>query len=179
MKYVALLRGINVGGNNVIRMAALRMAFEALGFTKVSTFIASGNVVFETKRTSRTTLTADIEDALSETFGYESKIVLLSADDLAAVLADVPAGFGTEPDRYRYDVIFVKPPLTPRMALPEVDLAPGVDDVEAGTHALYFRRLEAQVTRSRISKIVGKPVYKSMTIRNWNTTRRLAELLEG
>jgi uncharacterized protein (DUF1697 family) len=179
MRYVALLRGINVGGNNVIRMAALRAAFESLGFERVSTFIASGNVLFDAKRASKAVLTDKIERALSDAFGYDSKIVLVSADDLATVIAEAPPGFGSAPDRYRYDVIFVKPPATPKAAIAEVETAPGVDEVHAGTHALYFWRVTALASRSRLSKIIGKPVYKSLTIRNWNTTKRLLELVEA
>ena len=178
MRYVALLRGINVGGKNIIRMEALRAAFEGLGFDDVSTFIASGNVLFEAKG-SKAALTAKIERALSDAFAYESKIVLISEKDLAAVVDEAPPGFGTEPKSYRYDVVFVKPPLTPAEALPEFDLGPGVDDAWAGSHAIYFRRLEKLVTRSRISKIVGKPVYKSLTLRNWNTTQKLLALLDA
>jgi uncharacterized protein (DUF1697 family) len=179
VRYVALLRGINVGGNNIIRMDALRAAFEALGLRTVTTFIASGNVLFEADSNDNAALTGQIERALATAFAYDSKIVLLSADDLRAAIAEAPPGFGEEPDTYRYDVLFVKPPMTPRKALAEIETTPGVDDVEAGTHALYFRRLTAQASRSRMSKIVGKPVYKSLTIRNWNTTRRLLELVDA
>lgn len=173
MIYVALLRGINVGGNNVIKMVALREAFEALGFTAVATYIASGNVVFTAKAKSKSSLTTKIEAALAEAFAYESKIVLVSAKDLAAVVEEAPPDFGKRPARYRYDVLFVKRPLTARKALADVETAPGVDEVHAGTHALYFRRLTAKATKSRLSKIVGKPFYKDLTVRNWNTTVNL------
>jgi len=173
--YVALLRGINVGGNNVIRMAALREAFEALGFAAVRTYIQSGNVLFAAKGTKRA-LTKRIEDALEGTFAYAAKIVLVTAAELRAVVDEAPAGFGDDPTRYRYDVLFVKPPLTARAALADVETAPGVDEVRAGAHALYFRRLIAKATKSRLGKIVGKPVYKSLTIRNWNTTTKLLAL---
>lgn len=177
MIYVALLRGINVGGNNLIKMSELREAFEALGHTNVSTYIASGNVVFDAgvKRT-KAALTTSIEAALSKAFAYESKLVVISAKDLALAVAEAPKGFGKEPAKYRYDVIFVKPPLTTRAALPQVETTPGVDDVAAGKHALYFRRLIAKATKSKLAKIVGKPLYRDLTIRNWNTTTKLLAL---
>jgi uncharacterized protein (DUF1697 family) len=179
VKYVALLRGINVGGNNVIRMDALRATFETLGFGSVATYIQSGNVVFETPPRGEAELTAAIEIALGQAFDYDSKIVLVSAGELASVVADAPPGFGTEPDLHRYDVLFVKPPITPHEVLAEVEAAPGVDEVQAGARVLYFRRLIAKATRSRLSKLVGKPVYKSLTIRNWNTTKRLLAMMEA
>jgi len=178
VRYVALLRGINVGGNNIIRMDALRAAFESLGFSGVATYIQSGNVVFQTEAGPRAELTERIERALGSAFEYDSKIVLVTADELAAAVIEAPSGFGSEPARYRYDALFVKPPLTAREALAEVETNPVVDDVWAGTHVLYFRRLTALATRSRLSRIVGKPVYKSLTIRNWNTTKQLLAMLE-
>ncbi len=171
--YVALLRGINVGGNNIIKMVALRAAFEALGFSDVATYIQSANVVFTARSGSKPALTKKIEAALAKTFSYDSKVVIVSAEELAAVVAEAPRGFGKQPTRYRYDVLFVKPPLDARAALPEVPTAPGVDEAHAGTHALYFRRVAAKATKSRLSRIVQKPIYKNLTIRNWNTTIKL------
>jgi uncharacterized protein (DUF1697 family) len=175
MVYVALLRGINVGGNNLIKMTALRECFEALGFGDVRTYIASGNVVFDAKG-SKAALTTKIEAALSKAFAYESKLVVVSAPDLALAVREAPDGFGREPGKYRYDVIFTKPPLTPKAVLPHVETTPGVDDVAIGKHALYFRRLIAKATRSKLSKIAAKSVYRDLTIRNWNTTTKLLAL---
>jgi len=177
--YVALLRGINVGGNNIIKMVALREAFGVLGFTAVATYIQSGNVVFTAGSGTKTTLTKTIEAALAKTFAYDSKVVIVSAKELAAVVAEAPSGFGKEPTRYRYDVLFVKPPLQARAALAEVPTAAGVDEVHAGTHALYFRRVTAKATKSRLSRLVQKPIYKSLTIRNWNTTVKLLAMTEA
>lgn len=178
MVYVALLRGINVGGNNIIKMVALREAFEALGYTAVATYIQSGNVVFTAKAGAKAALTKTIEAALAKSFGYEAKVVVVSAKDLAAVVAEAPNGFGKQLTRYRYDVVFVKPPLKTRTAAKDFELAPGVDEMGIGKHAVYFRRLTAKATRSRLSRIVQKPVYKSLTIRNWNTTVKLLAMVE-
>lgn len=177
-RQVALLRGINVGGNNIIKMLALRESFEAMGHGEVVTYIQSGNVVFTAKSADKAKLTTSIEKALSTTFGYESKIVIVSAKELARVVDEAPPGFGKQPTLYRYDVMFVKEPMTTKEALAQVSAKPGVDDVHAGKHALYFRRLIAKATQSHLSKIVGKPVYKSLTVRNWNTTMKLRAMVE-
>lgn len=179
MVYVALLRGINVGGNNIIKMVALREAFETLGYTAVATYIQSGNVVFTAKAGAKAKLTKTIEAALAKTFAYDSKIVVITAKELAAVVAEAPRGFGKQPMRHRYDVLFVKPPLRTRAAAKEIETAPGVDEVAVGKHALYFRRVTAKATRSRLSRIVQKPVYKNLTIRNWNTTVKLLAMAEA
>ena len=178
-RYVALLRGINVGGNNLIKMSDLRACFEALGFGEVATFIASGNVLFTAKKGSPAALCKRIEGALSRQFAYSASVVLRSDAQLAEVVAKAPRGFGTLPKKFRYDVLFLKEPLEAAEALKSVPLKEGVDAAFAGPGALYFSRLIAKATQSRLSKIVGTPIYKQLTIRNWNTTTALARLAAG
>lgn len=178
MRYLALLRGINVGGNNIIPMARLKASFEALGFSEVATVIQSGNVLFTAPSVSLKTLEKKIEAALSHDFGYEANVVLCSKPMMAAVVRDAPKGFGSKPDAYRYDVLFLKAPLTGKKAIADVPTKEGVDTVHAGKNVLYFSRLIAKITQTKLTKIVGTPVYKQMTIRNWNTTSKLAGMME-
>jgi uncharacterized protein (DUF1697 family) len=178
-RHVALLRGINVGGNNVIKMVDLRKSFETLGFSEVATYIQSGNVLFTAKTAPKHKLEKTIEKALSAAFGYESRIVLVAAQELELVVAEAPAGFGKQPDRYRYDVLFVKEPLTALEAIGQVSTKPGVDSAHAGRHALYFRRLISKATQSHLARIAQQPVYKNLTIRNWNTTTKLLGMVSG
>jgi uncharacterized protein (DUF1697 family) len=173
-RHVALLRGINVGGNNIIKMRDLKACFEGIGLTGVETYIQSGNVVFSSKAAPRAKLTKRIETALGDAFGYAAPVVLVSAEEMATLIAKAPSGFGENPDRYRYDVVFVKPPLTSSAAIEQVPARSGVDTVHAGERALYFQRLVSKASQSYLSKIVGSPIYKSVTIRNWNTTSKLA-----
>jgi uncharacterized protein (DUF1697 family) len=178
-RYVALLRGINVGGKNVIRMTDLKVCVEKLPARDVATFIQSGNVIFSCEEADAAKLTDRIERMLSLRFGYNSRIVLLSEDQLKSAVAAAPEGFGSEPRKYRYDVIFLKPPLAAADAMRQVSLKPGVDRAHAGDGVLYFSRLIAKSAQSHLSRIVQKPVYASMTIRNWNTTTKLAERMKG
>jgi uncharacterized protein (DUF1697 family) len=69
--------------------------------------------------------------------------------------------------------VFVKEPLTTAEVLPQISAKAGVDTVHAGEQAIYFRRLISKVSQSHLSKLVQRPVYKFVTIRNWNTTTRL------
>jgi uncharacterized protein (DUF1697 family) len=177
-RYVALLRGINVGGKNPIKMAALRACFEELGFSDVGTYIQSGNVLFRTS-VKRAELGARIEGALSEAFGYEASVVLRSKKQMQGIVAGAPKGFGAAPDRYRYDVLFLKKPLTAASAIETVPTREGVDDVQAGTGVLYYSRLISEASRSQLSKIVSLPSYQRMTIRNWKTTTKLQEMMSA
>jgi uncharacterized protein (DUF1697 family) len=176
-RHIALLRGINVGGKNIIRMADLRASFEAIGFTEVETYIQSGNVLFSSKPAGKAKLVMAIEKALSGAFRYTSRVVVVSARELELVVAQAPAGFGKRPDQYRYDVLFVKEPLTTAETLPQVPARPGVDEAHAGEHAIYFRRLISKASQSHLTKLVQRPVYQSLTIRNWNTTTKLLAMV--
>jgi uncharacterized protein (DUF1697 family) len=176
-QYVALLRGINVGGKNLIKMMELKACFEALGFTNVRTYIQSGNVLFSADQSNQARLTSLIEDALSKTFSYTSRVVLRSEKEMKAVVAQAPEDFGSQPAVYRYDVIFLKEPLTSAEAIQSVSTKEGVDRAFAGDGVLYFSRLISKATQSHLSRIVSMPVYQSMTIRNWNTTTKLLDLI--
>jgi uncharacterized protein (DUF1697 family) len=177
--FVALLRGINVGGNNLIKMPDLRRCFEDLGFGQVATYIQSGNVLFEAAKQRPARLATRIEAALSERFGYEARVVLRSHEQVRAVVAAAPAGFGSQPALYRYDVLFLREPLTAGEALRDLRTREGVDQAFAGDGVCYFARLTSRATQSYLSRIVGLPVYQRLTIRNWNTTVRLLALLDA
>ena len=177
-RYVALLRGINVGGHNLVPMADLRKAFEDGGYSDVATYIQSGNVVFASTAPAKS-LEDDIEGMLERRFGFPLVVVVRSEAQLRSVVKKAPAGFGQTPDEYHSDVIFLKSPMTPAKAMEVVKLRDGVDQVWSGTGALYFARLSARRTESRMSKIVGTPPYKLMTIRNWATTTKLLGMLDA
>ncbi len=177
--YVALLRGINVGGKNLIKMAALKACFEANAFEGVATYIQSGNVVFASPETRAAELTQRIEAMLAETFGYQATVVVRNRRQMRAVVERAPDGFGAEPMRYRYDVTFLKEPLTAKEAMKSVPTRPDVDEAYTGAGVLYFSRLTAKAIQSRLSKIVSSPIYPSVTIRNWNTTTKLRGMMDA
>ena len=177
-KYVALLRGINVGGKNLIKMTDLKACFQALGLEDVSTYIQSGNVLFSADRSEQARLTIQIEEALSKTFNYKSRVVLRSHKQMKEIVARAPKSFGNDPATYRYDVIFLKAPLTAVEAMKSVTAKEGVDQAFAGQGVLYFSRLISKASQSHLTRIIGMPVYQDMTIRNWNTTTRLLSLME-
>ena len=176
MRYVALLRGINVGGRNKVAMADLREAFEAAGFGAVRTYIASGNVLFESNAPGDS-LEADIEAMLERRFGVPLVVVVRSERQFRTVVEKAPDGFGAQPGTYHSDAIFLKAPLTSRQAMGVVKLREGVDQAWPGTGVIYFARLSARRTQSLMGRIVGTPEYQRMTIRSWTTTTKLLGLL--
>lgn len=178
MTYICLLRGINVGGKNIIKMADLRDCLTNLGLENVNTYIQSGNIVFDSKITDKQALSKQIEDAINEQFGFLPPTLLLSKEDLDKAINQAPKSFGSKPEKYRYDVIFLFPEVSAKEALDQIEAKEGVDTVNSGDVAIYFSRLVAKATQSKLSKIIKKPIYQKITIRNWRTTNKLVEMVE-
>lgn len=179
-QYVVLLRGINVGGKNKISMVALKRCLEELGFTNVATYIASGNVILESDKAA-VAIKNQIEKALLKSFTLDSdliKVLVLSQNRLAAIVAHKPKGFGEQPEKYHSDAIFLID-ISADEAMPVFNPREGVDTVWPGDGVIYFQRLSALRTKSRLSNVVGTATYKSMTIRTWNTTVQLLSLISS
>ena len=176
-RYVALLRGINVGGRNLIKMPDLKACFESDGFQGVATYIQSGNVLFDAGDGSVAALTERIEGMLTSTFDYRAVVIVRSARQLRAIVERAPAGFGTDPTLHRYDVVFLKAPLTASAVMKSIPTRGEVDRAEGGSGVIYFSRLISKAAQSRLSSIVSVPAYHDMSIRNWNTTTNLLRKL--
>jgi uncharacterized protein (DUF1697 family) len=177
MKYVALLRGINVGGNNIIKMEDLRITFEKAGYTNVATFIQSGNVVFDSTSLDKEQITTHIESILSKTFHYSSRVVLRSKKEIYTTLHGVPRDWNSEKDLRCY-ILFVKEPLTANDVASDVELHEGIDFLSVGAGVLYMSTKMEGLTKSKFSKLIGKKVYKEVTTRNYKSARMIFELME-
>ena len=176
--YVALLRGINVGGRNPIRMPELAACFRDAGYEDVSTYLQSGNVLFSAARKTGAKLEADVEAMLEQRFGTPLLVVIRSRDELAQTIDAAPADHGSS--KLRSDVIFLKHPLTSKEALAEMpELREGIDAVAPGPGAIYFSRVAAQATKTRIQKLMAMPIFQQMTVRTWRTSVRLLEKLDA
>jgi uncharacterized protein (DUF1697 family) len=178
--YVILLRGINVGGKNIVPMAALKTCLEGLGFTDVSTYIASGNALLTSGKPSDE-IKAMVETALINSFKLDSeliKVLVLSRSQLQGVIDNKPGAFGDQPEKYHSDAIFLID-IDAAQAMPVFNPREGVDQVWPGDGVIYSQRLSALRTKSRLSKIVASPLYSSMTIRSWSTAIKLLSMLNG
>jgi len=120
-----------------------------------------------------------IEAALSARFGYEATATIRIHAELRAVVNDAPSGFGDDPDRYRYDVLFfMDREAVASDVIKDVPARDGVDAVATGPGVLYFTRVTARASQSHLARITGRASYKAMTIRNWRTTTRLLERMD-
>jgi uncharacterized protein (DUF1697 family) len=176
--YVILLRGINVGGKNAVSMADLKKCLEQQGFSNVVTYIASGNVILKSDKRPND-VKSQIEGVLPQNFNLDDgfiKVLVLTNKQFQAVVDNKPKGFGEQPEKYHSDVIFLMD-IDSAQALPAFNPREGVDHIWAGNSVIYSQRLSSQRTKSRLNKIMETPLYKSMTIRNWNTTTKLLDML--
>ncbi|MCB9228050.1 MAG: DUF1697 domain-containing protein [Deltaproteobacteria bacterium] len=173
---LCLLRGINVGGKNIIKMSNLKLCFEKMGLLNVETYIQSGNVLFNSGK-ANSILTSMLEKSLYAAFSYTEPLLVMSAKKLESIIASSPDGFGDNPELFRYDVIYMIKGMTTKKFAKIVVLKEGVDTMSVGKDAVYFSRLISKASKSQLSRIMNKPEYKSVTIRNWNTTLRLADKL--
>jgi len=179
-KFVVFLRGINVGGKNKVAMAELKTCLEKLGFQNVSTYIASGNVILQSDKPV-SIVKEIIEEELPKSFKLDSKLIkvlVLSLKQLQEIVDTKPSGFGEHPDKFHSDVIFLMD-IDVTEALKVFNPKEGVDRIWPGKQVVYSQRLSELRTKSRLSKIVGTPAYKSMTIRTWGTTTKLLDLLKA
>ena len=178
MKYIVLLRGINVGGKNKIAMASLKKCLEELGYSSVSTYIASGNVILESDKPANE-IKSQIEETLPESFTLDNesiKVLALTRNQLQAVIDNKPEGFGEQPEKYHSDALFLMG-IDSASVMPLFNPREGVDRVWPGDGVIYSQRLSSQRTRSRLNIIMATPAYKCMTIRSWSTTTKLLEIL--
>jgi uncharacterized protein (DUF1697 family) len=176
MTYVALLRGINVGGNRKIEMKRLKATFEQLGLGDVRTYINSGNVIFRTESTDATALAGVLEAAIETDFGFPVKVLVRSADDIRALVDALPADWAND-DAAKCDVMFLAEEIDGPDILDRLTIKPDIDDARYVPGAVLWRVERPKATRSGMMKLVGTELYAQMTVRNCNTARKLDSLM--
>ena len=176
MVYAALLRGINVGGNNKIDMKTLKAAFEQVGMNNVVTYINSGNIVFTTADYTKTELVQLLEKAIVDTFGLQIKVLVVSLEDMKKVMSTLPASW-TNDDKMRSDVLFLWEAINDESILEKLPYKPELETVKYAPGAILWSIDKANVTKGGMTKLIGTKLYQQMTIRNVNTTRKIYELM--
>jgi uncharacterized protein (DUF1697 family) len=177
--WVVLLRGINVGGNNVIAMADLRAAFADMGFAEPQTYIQSGNVLVSSARRPSVAAARRIEAGLAERFGYGGRVAVLDAAQMRRVLDEAPSDWSAPRADVRYYVLFPVAGTKAEAIVASVTAKPAYETVRSGEHAVYWSAPFATLTKTSMAKLPSLPIYRQVTIRNLNTTRKLLALLEA
>ncbi|WP_405175528.1 DUF1697 domain-containing protein [Paenibacillus sp. FSL H8-0261] len=174
--YIALLRGINVGGNKIIKMLDLKAMFQTLGFENVRTYIQSGNVVFESDEGSESLLTGVIERKIHEVFGFEVSVIIRTLAEMENVIANDPFQL-SEPEEFkRWYVTFLP-------AEPSAEVLDKLRTYENGPDKVRFvgREMyvlyEVSVSQSPLFKVpFDRILGMTLTARNWNTVNKLVTM---
>lgn len=176
--FVALLRGVNVGGNNMISMSSLKKSFEATGFTNVTTYINSGNIIFETKEKDARKLEKKIEQMLSREYQLNSKVVVRSLPEMEQLVQNLPRSWSSGDSSWRYNVMFLRHTIDSEAILSELPPNSEIEQVVYRPGTLLWSAQVESITRTQMSKLSGRKVFQDMTVRNLNTTKKLYELMK-
>lgn len=174
MKYVAFLRGINVGGKNKIKMETLREVFSALGYKNVKTYINSGNVIFETAKTDDRKLALEIEHAIEKEFSLNIKVMTRTIKEIKSILENNPFEGQFENDKDLH-VLFLSEELSEEKCVALLSNN-NENEIFAVKNREIFCLLRKGVPDSLLGKdYIGKKLKVSATARNWRTVNKILE----
>jgi uncharacterized protein (DUF1697 family) len=181
VRYAALLRGVNVGGNKKIAMADLRLLLSGLGYADVSTLLQSGNAIFTAPGSDAGPLAAQIEAALAAELGLTSRVVLWTHPQLTAVIEANPfPSAQDEPSKHLVQFLFTPLTAAERDRIAEFDVTPfAPEEFSVGDEVIYFRFPDG-MGNSKLAVAFAKHVTAKMVMtgRNWNTVRKLHTLTQ-
>ncbi|OGS21033.1 MAG: hypothetical protein A2252_03815 [Elusimicrobia bacterium RIFOXYA2_FULL_39_19] len=175
--YVVFLRGINVGGKNIMKMDVLRAEFEKMGFKSVKTYIQSGNVIFQSSLTDKIEIEKKIEKILSIRFHYEAKVLVRSKNDLENTIKHFPKIFADP--TWKHNVIFLSKIIDSKDILKKLETKKEIEENTYCKGALFWSAKMDKITRSNMLKLSTRKEYKEMTVRNINTTKQILELMSS
>jgi uncharacterized protein (DUF1697 family) len=175
---VSMLRGVNVGGHNKIKMDALRGLYESLGLRDVQTYVQSGNVVFRTKERNLAALGNKIENAIERSFGFRPVVVLRTSAELKNVIARNPFAkqSGIEPGKLLVTFLASHPAAEALEQVLKIKAGPEEMHIEGREVYIYFSNGQGRSKLSWVS--VEKKLKTSGTGRNWNSVNKLLEIAE-
>lgn len=173
---MALLRGINVGGNRKVEMAKLKQYLEGLGFTNVQTYINSGNVIFSSDKTEAE-LARLIEQTIENKFGFYVPTIVRDKKEIELLVQKIPIEWANDTQQ-RTDVMFLWPEVDLPSIVDMIEFKPEIERVIYLPGALVWNINREFVTQSSMTELVGTNIYKQMTIRNINTVRKLYLLMD-
>ena len=177
-RFITLLRGLNVGGQNVIGKADLIRCFEDLGFESVTTYIQSGNVLFRSGKTRVAALTRAIEARLSERLSNPVQAVVFTRARYRAALAAAPETWGRNDDR-KHNALFPLRGVTPQRVVEQLPVPkPDIETLATGPGVIFWSISKQDQNRTTWMKLAAAPVYRQVTVRNHRTVFRLRELLD-
>ena len=175
--FVALLRGVNVGGKNMISMSSLKESFAAMGFKQVTTYINSGNIIFKTKADDARKLEIKIEKMLSRDYQLESKVVVRTLSEMEKLVKSLPQSSDAA-SSWRHNVIFLRHTIDSEKILAELPAKADIEEVAYRPGALLWSTQASEYNQTQLAKLASRKIFQDMTVRNLNTTKKLYELMK-
>jgi uncharacterized protein (DUF1697 family) len=176
-QYVALLLGVNVGGNRKVPMVELKKVFEDLGFENIKTLLNTGNVVFDAESKEEEMLKEKIENELKSSFGFDLSIILIPMVELQKLVAKDPFKNITVAKNTRLYVTFLSEQVTTTLKIPYESEDRSFRILEVIDSAVIsVLELSEQNKTTDAMNIFGKEFGKKITTRNWNTVKKIASL---
>lgn len=157
-------------------MEKLGLCFERLGFNHVSTYINSGNVIFDTPMKSEKAIVDKIEKAIKSTFGFPVRVVVRTKKNITTVAKEIPDSWQNDKTQ-KSDVLFLWDAYADKDSLKLIDSKEGVDNLQYVEGAILWNVDRKKYGKSGMSTFVGTELYKNMTVRNVNTVRKLVSLM--
>ena len=174
--FVALLRGVNVGGKNMIAMSSLKASFERMRLRDVATYINSGNVLFKAAEADARKLEKRLEAMLARDHRLECKVVVRSFLEMSRLVESLPATW-TGDKEWRYNVIFLRHTIDSEHLVRDLQAKPDIEEVLYRPGTLLWSAHVRHITRTAMLRLPGQRIYQDMTVRNLNTTRKLHQLM--
>lgn len=173
--YVAFLRGINVGGKNIIKMEDIRNTLTKAGFEWVRTYIQSGNIIFQSEMKKKNEIEKKMEKLLSEKFTYSAKVIIRSKEDMEKTIIHFPKIF--ENKERKHNVIFLSDTIDTKDIRKNLEIKKDIEALSYCPWTLFRSAKIDAITRSKMIKLSTRSEYKEMTVRNINTTKKILELM--
>lgn len=179
MKYVALLRGVNVGGNHRVPKAEFQAVLENLGFYDVVIYINSGNAIFSSDHTPSA---RDVQNALEDHFGFAIPTLVLSGEKIRMIAASIPSDWTNDtpkPDKsgQKSDVLYLFGDADAPDIIERLGHRPDVENMLYVEGAVLANVTRANQSKYSLARAIGTPLYAQMTVRNITTAKKLAELV--
>jgi uncharacterized protein (DUF1697 family) len=172
MQYIALLRGINVGGNRRVEMKKLKILFESLGYTGVSTYINSGNIIFESDE-KRSDICEHIKIGLKVEFGFDIQTLIKSELEMKKITDAIPKDWKNDTE-HKTDVAYLFDEIDSEKTVSDLPIKREYLDIRYVKGAIFWNIERKNYNKSHINKLIGHKLYQLMTVRNVNTARFLA-----
>lgn len=174
MRYVGLLRGINVGGNRKVPMTQLRALYESLGFTNVSTYLNSGNIIFDAETEPDPQA---IALAMHKEFGFEVPTLIIPGPLITEIAEAIPTEWNND-TLEKTDVIYLFETANNAEIIEQLGYRPEFEDLRYVDGAILAHLERKHQSKSSLLRAIGTPIFQHMTVRNVNTARKLAELVK-